>query len=306
MVSRLMFDRDGGGGPDMWPRTADELAASIAHEANQPLAAIVTHGCACLNWLAQGEAQHEKARASVAAMTDSALHLSGIIRALCALATKAEPKAMFDLNEVVERSLPLKAEEMSRNSVCLELVLTPEPLLVCGDVEQLRQVMLNLVSNGIQAMAPIQDRHRLLRVRSQRLNKHAVVTIEDEGPGLTDESVGRLFNGFYTTKPGGMGVGLTLCRSIVDAHGGTIWASSNPELGASFNFALPAIGNEEEPIAPAESAAEVKSICRHQDVEASTPGARVPYEGLLRSYQRINCRENPRQYPDRKRVCFSE
>jgi C4-dicarboxylate-specific signal transduction histidine kinase len=225
---------------DAWPGTLGELAASIAHEANQPLAAIVTNGGTCLRWLAQGEADLERARENVTAMTESALRLSHMIRGLCALVTRAGPRTVtLDLNEVIEESLPLIVGEMSRNRVSLELDLASEPPAVLGDPVQLQQVVLNLVSNGIEAMASNDDRARLLRIRSRHNSTHAIVRVQDEGTGLEGHSIGRLFNGFYTTKANGMGIGLTICRSIIEAHGGQIWASPNPDHGASFHFALP-------------------------------------------------------------------
>lgn len=237
MVSRSASDKERA-----WPATLDELAASIVHEAHQPVAAIITHGGACLRWLAQGkgETQREKARASVSAMIDNALRLNDIIRGLCALATQAQShRALLDLNEIIERSLPLRAEELKRHAVCLELVLAPEPLMVLGDAGQLQQVILNLASNAIQAMASIHDRARLLRIRSHQADGHAVVTVQDEGPGVADSSIDRSFDGAHASETGGMGIGLTICRSIIDAHHGLIWASSNPDHGATFHFALP-------------------------------------------------------------------
>lgn len=224
-----------------WPATLDELAASIVHEARQPVAAIVTHGGACLRWLAQGEAQREEARASVSAMIDNALRLNDIIRGLCALATQApSEKTKLDLNLVAEQSLALRAEEMKRHVVSLELDLASEPLMVRGDAVQLQQVILNLLSNGIEAMASICDRARLLQIRSHHTDTHAIVTVRDNGPGIPDDdSMDRLFDGFRTSKVHGMGIGLAICRSIVDDHGGLIWASSNPDHGASFHVALP-------------------------------------------------------------------
>lgn len=248
MVSRSALDTEEVGdrvtvpanSSDAWPRTLGELAASIAHEANQPLAAIVTNGGACLQSLARSEADLERARASVAAMIESALRLSDMIRGLCALATKAGPRAVtLNLNEVIEESLLLMVGEMSRNMVSLELDLASEPPVVLGDPVQLQQVFLNLMSNGIQAMASIDERVRLLRIRSRHDGNHAIVTVEDEGTGLKGRSIGRLFNGFYTTKADGTGIGLTICRSIIEAHGGRIWASANRDRGASFHFTLP-------------------------------------------------------------------
>jgi two-component system, LuxR family, sensor kinase FixL len=220
--------------------TLFRLAASIVHEVNQPLVAIVINGDACLRWLARDDPNVEEARASVAAMIEEAARASEIVRGLCTLASKGDAlKTRLNLNWIIEQAIPLIENELRRNAVLLQLNLTPEPLLVFGNRVQLQQVIINLVSNAIQAMAPIDDRPRKLRIRSRRSSNHARVTVQDNGTGLDPHCRDHLFNAFYTTKTDGLGIGLSICRSIIEAHGGQISARSNSEHGAAFSFALP-------------------------------------------------------------------
>jgi C4-dicarboxylate-specific signal transduction histidine kinase len=223
-----------------WPGNLAELAASIAHEANQPLAAIVTEGDACLRWLADGEGNADEVRAGIEAMIKGALRTSNIIRGLCAFVTKDEPRRQaLNLNELVEETVPLVTADVGRHNIVLTLDLASEPLIVLGEPVQLQQVVVNLLSNAIQAMASIEDRARHLRIHSQRSTNHAGIAIRDSGTGLDSDSVDRLFQGFRTTKADGTGVGLPICRAIVEAHGGLLCASPNVTHGATFYMALP-------------------------------------------------------------------
>lgn len=227
-------------GSTNWPGNLAELAASIAHETNQPLAAIVTEGDACLRWLANGEGSLDEVRAGVEAMIRGALRTSNIIRGLCAFVTKDEPRRLaLNLNELVEETVPLLAADVDRNDIALTFDLAAEPLVVLGDPVQLQQVVVNLLSNAIQAMASIDDRARQLRIHSQRSSNHAGIAIRDSGTGLDSDSIDRLFQGFRTTKAGGTGIGLPICRAIVEAHGGLLCASPNVTHGATFYMALP-------------------------------------------------------------------
>ena len=228
------------GGSAAWPSNLAELAASIAHEANQPLAAIVAHGDTCLRCLAGGESGLDEARAGIEAMIRNALRTSNIIRGLCAFVTKAEPRRLaLNLNDIVEETVPLLAADVCRNKVSLALDLASEPLHVLGDPVQLQQVIVNLLSNAIQAMASIDDRGRELRIHSQRSSNHAGIAIQDNGIGLARDSIERLFQGFHTTKADGVGIGLPICRAIIEAHGGLLCASPNATHGATFYVALP-------------------------------------------------------------------
>lgn len=227
-------------GSTAWPANLAELAASIAHEANQPLAAIVAEGDTCLRWLATGEDNLDKVRAGIEAMIRGGLRTSNIIRGLCAFVTKDEPRRLaLNLNDIIEETVPLVTAEVCRNDVLLTLDLASEPLVVLGDPVQLQQVIVNLLSNAIQAMASINDRARQLRVHSQRSRNHAGIAIRDNGTGLDRAHIERLFQGFQTTKADGMGIGLPICRAIIEAHGGLLCASPNVTHGATFYLALP-------------------------------------------------------------------
>ena len=223
-----------------WPGNLAELAASIAHEANQPLAVIVAEGDTCLRRLNDCEANLDEARAGIEAMIRGAIRTSNIIRGLCAFVTKDEPRRLaLNLNDIIEETVPLLTTEVCRNNILLTFDLASEPLVVLGDPVQLQQVIVNLLSNAIQAMASINDRTRQLRIHSQRSSNHAGIAIRDNGTGLDSGSIERLFQGFQTTKADGMGIGLSICRAIVEAHGGLLCASPNVTHGATFYMALP-------------------------------------------------------------------
>jgi signal transduction histidine kinase len=209
----------------------------------QPLAAIVANGETCLLWLGRDEPELDEARASVAAMIRSALRSSNIIRRLRALSTKGDIQRLeLNLNEIIEEVIPLIESDVLRNRVLLRLNLASELSLVLGDRVQLQQVIINLLVNGIQAMASVSDRPRELLIRSQQHDvNQVVVMVQDSGIGIDPVDMGRLFDTFFTTKADGTGVGLSICRSIIEAHGGLIWASGNSGRGAAFYFALPAM-----------------------------------------------------------------
>jgi signal transduction histidine kinase len=223
--------------------TLDELTASIAHELIQPLAAIVANGETCLRWLGRDEPQLDQARPMVATMIKSALRSSQIIRRLRALSIKGDVQRLdLNLNKVIEEVIPLIDSDVLGNRVLLRLDLASELPLVLGDRVQLEQVMINLLLNGIQAMASVRDRPRQLLIRSRPHDvNHVVITVQDSGKGIDPDHIDRLFNAFFTTKVDGMGIGLSICRSIIEAHGGLIWCSRNSGRGAAFYFALPAM-----------------------------------------------------------------
>jgi PAS domain S-box-containing protein len=232
--------------------TLGELAASIAHEVNQPLAAIVADANASLNWLAAVRPDLERVRESLDAIVTEGHRAAGVIQRIRQLATKSPPrKAPLDLNEVVREVVPVVRAELLRHEVSLALDLAPALPAVVGDRVQLQQVVLNLVMNGIEAMAGVAARPRELTISSQSHDRHDVtVDVQDTGVGIDQNDLERLFDAFFTTKPGGMGMGLSISRSIVEAHGGRLWASPNPRHGATFHFALPITGDG-VPTAPA-------------------------------------------------------
>jgi len=216
-----------------------QLAASIAHEINQPLGALVNNAGACLGWL-DGE-NLEEARNSVALMMDDAQRASEIITRIRALVKKAPPqKDWLDINQTIREVIGLGQSEVQRNQIALQTQLSDSAPLVFADRIQLQQVILNLIMNAVEAMSETSNGPRELLIRTGTdASGGIVVAVQDSGPGLSPEHVDRLFTPFYTTKPQGMGMGLAICRSIVQAHGGRLWAATNRDRGASFHFSLP-------------------------------------------------------------------
>jgi C4-dicarboxylate-specific signal transduction histidine kinase len=221
--------------------TLGELAASIAHEVNQPLAAVVANAEACLRWLGRGTPDLDAARRSVEWIIDDGNRASEVIRRVRALANKTDiEKVALDLNDVIREVIALVQRELTSHQVSLRMELAPALPTILGDRVQLQQVIINLVMNGIEAMQPVTDRSRELVIRSRKdQTQQALVSVTDCGVGISAENADRLFNAFFTTKSSGMGMGLSICRSIVEAHGGRLWATANVPHGATFQFTLP-------------------------------------------------------------------
>ena len=223
--------------------TLGEMTASIAHEINQPLGAIVNSASACLRWL---EAQKlEEARRSAARVIAEGHRASEIIGRIRALAKKAPlRKDWLAVNETIYEVIALAHSEVQRNGVALETQLSDDIPVILADRIHLQQVILNLMMNAIEAMSGAGEGPRELLVRSGTDETQSVlVSVQDSGPGLDPKSLDHLFDAFYTTKPQGLGMGLAISRSIVEAHGGRLWATSNALHGAVFQFTLP-IGSE--------------------------------------------------------------
>ncbi len=221
--------------------TIGELTASIAHEVNQPLAAVVANADACVAWLAREHPDLAEARAAAERATQGATRASEVIARIRSLITKATPeKSQVQINRVIEQTAILAEGQAARNQVAIELELLPDLPIVLGDTIQLQQVILNLVMNGIDAMTTVKDRPRTLTLRSESQDGgHIRVVVQDTGIGLTEEVKGRLFEPFFTTRSKGMGMGLSISRSIIEAHGGRLWAEANAFGGATFQFTLP-------------------------------------------------------------------
>ena len=222
--------------------TLGEMTASIAHEVNQPLGAIVNNAGACLRWLASQNL--EEARNSAALVIADGHRASEIIRRIRALAMKLPPRRdRLDINETIREVATLVQSELQRHGVSLETQLLDEAHdlpAIFADRVQLQQVIHNLIINAIEAISGAGDGPRELSIRcaidkSERL----LVAVRDSGPGLDPKSVGRVFDAFYTTKPRGLGMGLAICRSIIEAQGGRLWATANEGRGATFQFSLP-------------------------------------------------------------------
>jgi two-component system sensor kinase FixL len=221
--------------------TLGELTASIAHEVNQPLAAIVTSGEACLRWLGLDAAPLDRVKRSIERMISDGRRASEVVRRLRALSQKGDlQRGPVNLNEVIEDSIPLIQRDVAQHHVSLGRDLARAVPDVVGDRIQLQQVIINLLVNAIQAMASITDRPRELVVRTHLKGEDEILlAVEDSGPGFDPAIEADLFNAFFTTKPNGMGMGLSIGRSIIEAHGGRLWASRNDRGGATFQFSLP-------------------------------------------------------------------
>jgi signal transduction histidine kinase len=218
-----------------------ELTTSIAHEVNQPLAGIVTNASACLRWLAGDAPNLEEARAAAQRIIRDGNRASEVVARVRALATKADTeKQPLDLNDAVQEVLALTQTEVLRNAVLLRRELAGDLPHVLGDRVQLQQVVLNLVMNGIEAMSTVRDRPRVLTISTQRDEGDQVrVTVQDSGVGLDSKSEENIFKAFYTTKRGGMGMGLSISRTIVENHGGRLSTVRGNGPGATFQFTVP-------------------------------------------------------------------
>jgi PAS domain S-box-containing protein len=222
--------------------TMGELSASIAHEVNQPLSAIVANGVACQRFLAPANPDLEEARETLDDIISDGRRASAIVGRVRQLAKKAAPELTpVDVNGAISEVLSLTRQELQRNQVTARAQLDPNLPPVMADRIQVQQVVLNLVMNGIDAMRGVKDRARVLSVKSSAAPTAAVaVTIGDTGIGFGDNDPEHIFDTFYTTKEDGMGMGLAISRSIVQAHGGRLWAAAGASIGAVFNFTLPA------------------------------------------------------------------
>ena len=221
--------------------TLGELTAWITHEVNQPLTGIVTNGAACLRWLDKAPPALDEARRSVEDMISDARRASEVIHRIRALSKKTDAeKVPLDINDVIREGSRLVQREAITHGASLRLELAPELPSILGDRVQLQQVIINLVINAIQAMASVTDRPRTLLIRSQKSEDGRVlVAVRDSGTGIEAKSVNKLFKAFFTTKPSGMGMGLSICRTIIEAHSGQVSAANNSGPGATFQLILP-------------------------------------------------------------------
>lgn len=221
--------------------TMGELAASIAHEINQPLAAVVTNGNACLRWMTLSEPNLDEARAAVTAIVQQGKRASDIIARIRAFMTKRPPQmSLLEINGLVREVLNLIDHEVQRNKVVLRSELAGDVAAVVGDRVQLQQVVLNLLMNAVEATSAAAESPKEVLVTSRNEASQVIVAVQDSGVGIDPENLNQLFNPFFTTKPHGMGMGLAISRSTIQSHGGRLWAASNPGRGATFQFTLPA------------------------------------------------------------------
>ena len=216
-----------------------ELASSLAHEINQPIAATITSASACLRWLTHDPPELERARAAAKRIESDGNRAAEIIQRLRAFYKTGAPpqRELVDMNGLVGEIIVLLRNDASRHSISLRLELAPQLPHIRADRVQLQQVLMNLMLNGIEAM---EDGAGELTIRSQRAENGLVqISVSDTGVGLPSEKVDLIFNAFYTTKPQGTGMGLAISRSIIEAHRGRLWATANTPRGATFHFTLP-------------------------------------------------------------------
>ena len=226
--------------------TLGELAASIAHEINQPLAAIVADANACLNWLGADYPPLAQVREALGAIVSDGNRAADVlIRIRSLLARSVVAREPCQLDRIVADVLPLVRPELGRQGIALQMSLAVDLPPVLGDRIQLQQVLINVLVNAAEAMreVPVERRRLDVRAACELVDDRpcAVVAVEDRGVGLGGLEPDRLFDAFYTTKPGGLGMGLSISRSIVEGHGGRLWATANPKHGATFHLALPGV-----------------------------------------------------------------
>jgi PAS domain S-box-containing protein len=221
--------------------TMGELTSSIAHEVNQPLTAIVTSGNACLRWLSNDPPDVDEARELVSRIVKDGHRASDVVRRIRGFFKKIAPeKVRLEINQLIKDVIAMVPGELSRNRVQLRTELTVDLPPVIGDPIQLQQVLLNLVINSIEAMSKV-DGPRELLIKSQQYESDSVlVAVQDNGAGFDEQNADQLFEAFYTTKSNGLGLGLSISRTTIEAYGGRLWATTNNGDGATFQFTLPA------------------------------------------------------------------
>jgi PAS domain S-box-containing protein len=221
--------------------TMGQLSASIAHEINQPIAAAVTYANAALRWLGAHPPNLEEVREALGLILESGVRAGEVMDRIRALVKKAPPqKDSLEMNEVILEVIDLTSREMEKNGISAQTQLAENLPPIHGDRVQLQQVVLNLLVNAIEAMSGMSEEPREVLINTTKTDPGILISVRDSGPGFTPEGVERLFESFYTTKLGGLGMGLSICRSIIEAHGGRLWASANEPRGAVFQFTLPA------------------------------------------------------------------
>jgi C4-dicarboxylate-specific signal transduction histidine kinase len=220
--------------------TMGELTASLAHEVNQPIAAAVTNANTCLRWLTRDQPDVEEARAAAMRIVKDGTRAAEIVKRIRLLFKKSTLQwELVDVNEAIREMIVLLRSEATRYNITVRMELAADLPRIMGDRVQLQQVLMNLIVNSIDAMKEV-DGVRELAVKSQRTEREEVLaSVSDTGVGLPPQQADQIFNAFFTTKPHGTGMGLRISRSIVESHGGRLWAADNSPRGASFHFALP-------------------------------------------------------------------
>lgn len=218
-----------------------EFTASIAHEVNQPLTAVVANANACLRWLAAQEPNLEEAREAVVRIVSEGRRAADVIQRIRSLLKKSQPEiSRLDINDVIREVLVLANHQILKQRVSVRAELSPGLPAIAGDRVQLQQVLLNLVMNALEASAGAEGSRDLVVASEKHGEDQVIVALQDSGVGIRPDIVDRLFRPFFTTKPQGMGMGLSISRSIIEAHGGRLWAVPNDGPGSTFKFAVPA------------------------------------------------------------------
>jgi C4-dicarboxylate-specific signal transduction histidine kinase len=222
--------------------TLGELAASIAHEVNQPMASIVAYSQAALRFLGRATPDLDETRMALEGIVSEGRRAGEVVESIRAMFKNVDQeKASIDITRLVRDMLALMLSELQANRVSLQIELVGDLPNVIGNRVQLQQVILNLIRNAIEAMNSVTDRARVLRIRSELSEPDSVlVSVEDSGTGIDAKDTDRVFDSFFTTKPQGTGMGLSICRSIIEGHEGRLWASPGIDHGAVFNVLLPA------------------------------------------------------------------
>jgi C4-dicarboxylate-specific signal transduction histidine kinase len=219
---------------------AGALSASIAHEVNQPLTAIVSNGSAALRWLQRNTPNYEEAITALRAVVSDGHRAGEIVAAVRAMfRAQTTEKSILDLNELVREVLMLLRADIEKNDIVIRNELTEHYPRILVERTQLQQVILNLVMNAVEAIGSVATGPRVLCIRADARGAEMRVFVEDSGPGINQEDISRVFDSFFTTKPGGMGMGLAICKSIIEAAGGRLQAQSNDWGGATFCLTLP-------------------------------------------------------------------
>ena len=221
-------------------RPWENLPASIAHEVNQPIAATVTNAQAALRWISAGPPNLDEVRQALSRIVRDGSRAGAVVGRIRNHIKKAPPnEERLDINSAIREVIELTRGEAVKNRVLVQTELFDGLPPVPGDRVELQQVILNLIVNAIEAMSGVSEGPRELQISAGKTESgDVVVTVRDSGPGLPSAAPERLFKAFYTTKPNGLGMGLSICRSIVEAHGGRLWASANSPRGAVFQFIL--------------------------------------------------------------------
>jgi PAS domain S-box-containing protein len=218
--------------------TVAELSASIAHEVNQPLASVVTNAQACQTWLLHDPPNLDRAQATLERIIRDGHSAAEVVRRIRALFKEAAPvKALLNMNQLVAEVLRVLSDELRDNRIIVETELGADLPMIEADHVQIQQTLINLVHNAMEAMDGVTDRAKSLLLSSRHQGEELLIQVRDRGFGIEDPTL--IFEPFFSTKKSGMGMGLSICRSIVEAHGGRVWAIANEDAGMTFSIALP-------------------------------------------------------------------